>query len=350
VDNEAPLSTVEPPLDSQSAHMAASITATNFQDDVVDGDTIDDILVDAGGEDDASNLVAMRQYSGDSATPKQLTDSYNNLFRDSKQSTAGVDQFNEIDVIDEVTAAVTATPVRQNLRENVYSNVPPTATTQVTTAEISHMAVPGSQDFNKSDPNLHVYSNIGSPKSALKKRTASNSSTNVSLTQMDDENSILNSSFLLTNDLDLDDPVFSPAATTTASSSTSGTPKKIFNSTFNTSAPITASGGGRYLKQNAIKTTNITGILDATASKIAAIEMKSIQPKVDTTPVAASGMPIVNGGSSSQANGKNSTPFISPNRRRLLHDTTMIDTALDLDSLDGSSLNGPAALGKTAVV
>jgi hypothetical protein len=427
VDNEMPLANVDSPIENQPQQqqhtlMGTSITTANFQlfDEIHNSSnnihSITNVAVDDDDHIDANNIM-MRNTNDNTNDSNMLSksnnlgDSYNNLFRDSKQSNEINNQFNEIEVIDEPTLPVTAmktkmTPLRKNFRsiENVYSNVVPT-TTSTTTAEIAlEVAAAGanmstaaspsstttlldnstiSNEFNKSDPNLHVYSNISSPKSAIKKRTTS--STNVSLTQMDDENSILNSSFLLTNDLDLDDPVFTPTNTTT----TTPTAKKIFNSTFNTSATVSNSGG-RYLKQNAIKTTNINTMLDATASsansttttsvtapasKIATIEMKNILPKIGivepktSTPASSAKSKSVNpniatsnynGGSSSTATmGKttntsvsSNAPFISPNRRRLLHDTTMIDTALDLDSLDGSSIGNSSqvTLSKTAVV
>ncbi|XP_059613957.1 palmitoyltransferase app [Phlebotomus argentipes] len=140
------------------------------------------------------------------------------------------------------------------------------------------------------DPTMHVYSNVG------------NTSDEISF---DANNSLLvASSTLLADDLDLDDPAAAASAYRGDQAVVAKTPAKA---------------------KDELKAKNG----DVTRQKTvgATIEMKNVIPSV--------------------AESVNSS-----SRLRMLHDTTMIDTALDLDSLDGSSLgnNSSACLVKSAAI
>lgn len=179
---------------------------------------------------------------------------------------------------------------------------------------------------DKSDPNLHVYSNVEPPQ-----MMNSASSTKLNDISFGDVSAIGvlplaedsfacpigSSSTMLADDLDLDDPV-------SVAGTFGQTPKKTQTGRSNVA-------------------TNTTKL-----AKSISIEMKNVIPQV-VDAVGDAGAVTQQSGVSSASSAN---AFCSPSRMRLLHDTTMIDTALDLDSLDGSSLgnNSQACLVKTAIV
>lgn len=212
--------------------------------------------------------------------------------------------------------------------ENVYSNIP--------SQTLSH----GHSAVEQSDPSHHVYSNIDTNEPedaaavvAIVVPPTSQSPTKPNPNEYSLKSSISSSSLLrgsstlLSDDLDLDDPVLAAGSFAATSSKKKKSSK---SSTTNKSTDGTAS---------------------ASASKAnVSLEMKH---------VTASTNPAVNGAatnannSSAQAGLNSSNAFISPSRMRLLHDTTMIDTALDLDSLDGSNLGNSSQaclVNKTAIM
>lgn len=157
------------------------------------------------------------------------------------------------------------------------------------------------------DPTMHVYSNVGTGNDL----------------SFDTNNSLLvASSTLLADDLDLDDPATAASAyrgDQVATKVSTKTPSK--------------SGGHEESAKIATTKNGDVGRSGQKSSGQTAIEMKNVIPSVaDSVHTGA---------------GNSST-----NRLRMLHDTTMIDTALDLDSLDGSSLgnNSSACLVKTAAI
>lgn len=251
-----------------------------------------------------------------------LNGSYSNLFRDKCDE----NDEQEHTVLNKSTMS-TDRPVDRAVSENLYSNIPQinnnnnnvSAATTTTTATTC-------SDSEKSDPNQHVYSNV--------------MTTSVSQSQsITNDSPILDpaSSTLLSDDLDLDDPVivagsFGQTATTNAKSGKS-------------MADVTHTGSG----QN-----------DATDSSKpnVGVDRKSLIPQVTVIGGSGTADTALNSSSNgtstakSMANVSNNNAFCSPSRMRLLHDTTMIDTALDLDSLDGSSIgnSSQACLVKTAIV
>lgn len=189
---------------------------------------------------------------------------------------------------------------------------------------------------DKSDPNLHVYSNVEPPplpppmqmssapsNKQLNDLSFGNASA-ISVPPMADDSfacPIGSSSTMLADDLDLDDPV-------SAAGTFGQTPKKM----------LPSGRGGSKAYDNSKSPKSIS------------IEMKNVIPQVVV--LDATGDGGVQAAATGVVAATLSNAFCSPSRMRLLHDTTMIDTALDLDSLDGSSLgnNSQACLVKTAIV
>ncbi|KFB46909.1 AGAP005111-PB-like protein [Anopheles sinensis] len=185
------------------------------------------------------------------------------------------------------------------------------------------------------------------------------------LDPLDDPAQLLSSSFI-SNDLDLDDPVLtsafaSPKAPTlpTVSSSSSSLPSGGAGKLLSPSTP-----GHGTAQQQQQQQQIVTPLKPKTSQPITTIEMKNViktldpnviiqqqqqQTNTNVTPNVASS----NHHNSSHNNNGGSPMFISPSasRMRLLQESTMIDTALDLDSLDGSIGNhSQSCLVKTAIV
>ncbi|KAG4066261.1 hypothetical protein HA402_000485 [Bradysia odoriphaga] len=269
VDNELPVSTLHSPADPMN------LTPTDDND-------VDD-------DDGLENLSNRNNLSG----------SYSNLFRD---------------ILDDDDCKLNSTEQKvhqKDLSENVYSNIPSTTT------------IPVGDNSEKSDPNLHVYSNIVETTAGTSSSENLNKSTsgNVDATIAD------GSSTMIANDLDLDDPALAVA-------------------TFGMAKPKDSS---KVVNEKMIKSTKVdrSSLNNKRMPKSSSMEMKNVIPQV-----------AIVDQSSNSVNGSSTTTtvnasFCSPSRMRLLHDTTMIDTALDLDSLDdGSSVgnNSQACLVKTAIV
>lgn len=403
VDNEIPLSTLD---------ATATITPTTVTlSPISPGNQQQAIIID---ED--NNIETTKKISNN------LSGSYNNLFRDNLDNS-----FAEIDIndgaimgnigggineqIDLTTLPQSSTihefqqQLNQNISdnntittmsrrlhlqksasesENVYSNVPNTTnqiltnlnSTNLTTASTTipintALSLNSDGDSNKSDPSLHVYSNlieerqnqefqqqhptqikqpiqhlqqpqqpqqqpqflekkqshikielvkpldisISSIKNNISKRGGGGGSTNknddiikeTSLLQNDDSTNIM-SSTLLSDDLDLDDPV---------------------------SAFVV---NNRNRKYQSIK-TNVQN------RKNSESDIQDNQINNSRTP----GIGILAHQNPTSSNNSNNNLVKDSNRLKLLHDTTMIDTALDLDSLDGSSIS-QNCLVKTAII
>uniref|UniRef100_A0A6B2EEB8 Palmitoyltransferase n=1 Tax=Phlebotomus kandelakii TaxID=1109342 RepID=A0A6B2EEB8_9DIPT len=141
------------------------------------------------------------------------------------------------------------------------------------------------------DPTMHVYSNVGETSNEL---------------SFDATNSLLvASSTLLADDMDLDDPAAAASAYRGDQPAVKTTPK---------------------VKEEVKSAKNGDLVARTGGQKSNGIEMKHVIPSVAET--------------------------VAGGRLKMLHDTTMIDTALDLDSLDGSSLgnNSSACLVKSAAI
>lgn len=305
VDNELPISTLHSPMGDGLIKMPPSINGDNDDDD----------------DDNIENLSNRNNLSG----------SYSNLFReklddddDNPHSSKDLQMLSHLatDTVVGSTASTLGGSGDGMLHgENVYSNIPHTSGGQMAVSMVD------SGIGDKSDPNLHVYSNVEPP---LMMNSASSTKLNdisfgdvseIGVLPMVEDSfacPIGSSSTMLADDLDLDDPV-----------SVAGTfgqmPKKTQTGRSNVA-------------------TNNTKL-----AKSISIEMKNVIPQVVVLDAAVDAGGVAQQSGAVSASSANA--FCSPSRMRLLHDTTMIDTALDLDSLDGSSLgNSQACLVKTAIV
>lgn len=224
-----------------------------------------------------------------------LSGSYSNLFRDMLED-------------DDSKLNSTEQKSHQNdLSENVYSNIP---TTSIPASGIVHQS--SSDNSEKSDPNLHVYSNIVETATVASSENLNKSSSSV----------VDGSAKMISNDLDLDDPALAVATFGMVKPKDNS---KLVNEKVNKSAKV-----------------DRPSLNNKRTPKSSSMEMKNVIPQVAIVEQSSNG-----------SNPNASNAFCSPSRMRLLHDTTMIDTALDLDSLDdGSSVgnNSQACLVKTAIV
>lgn len=324
-----------------------------------------------------------------------LSGSYNNLFRESASgklaaSSADSDKMQNADEIINASELMMVSSVSGH--ENVYSNIPSGSGTignggvLVGSAKRSSLNNGGGHigDAGKSiDPNMHVYSNIGNGShtsngnvvNGQQRHSASSgtnfhhlpnsNSVNNNFSPVVDDQSLLNSSFI-TNDLDLDDPVMTSAFTT--SKSTSATiqsagslvdsgPSALVTSPsthiplppHKSSQPITA-----IEMKNVIKTMDPNVIIQATTTGTSNGNNSNTLTTVSNHSSSSNNNNIssnsINNNTSS-SNGTGGGFITSSNRLRLLQESTMIDTALDLDSLDGSiGNNSQSCLVKTAIV
>lgn len=288
--------------------------------------------------------------------------------------------------------------------ENVYSNIPPMATTitspiAVSSTPIINQIHVSSNQLNKSDPSLHVYSNITSPIATPQKTKITNTTFNNTnskkierkksiehLNMNDDDILSATTASFLADDLDLDDPVIvtsnfgvennknTTIVSHVRSSNNNSSNNKsknnnnlksnhqiitatpaaagaATNTTTNaTSHNINNDTSNKNVENNDKKTNNSNNTITTTTTN----EMKSISlPEVaiiDTQHQQYNSKSTTNNVASATNNAfqtNSQQSFISPSRMRLLQDTTMIDTALDLDSLDGSIIN---VVAKTANV
>lgn len=303
VENEIPLSNLTP----------IQQTDNDEDDDIIrDDDCVDlernvsDMLATNADDDDDDDIDDNNQTLGNlnsSSFNNKMSGSYNNLF---------TDKLNEESDFDGKEAARSS----NSHPENVYSNIQ---------SMVNGRRLSDCDASVQSDPNFHVYSNISASNSVLNETGASSSTT------------------FLHDDLDLDDPVTAADANKSFAKSTNKSHKQL-----------TASSGKRK-KSTGDANKSISPQLHAETvveivqpSGYGAATSSAVAPAASTTTAVA----IASGVNSSSSSSNSNTNFISPSRMRLLHDTTMIDTALDLDSLDGSSIgnNSQVCLVKTAIV
>lgn len=313
-----------------------------------------------------------------------LSGSYNNLFRESvsggKLTAADSDKMQNADEIINASDLMMVSSVSGH--ENVYSNIPSGSGTigngAIGSPKRTSLNNAGGRitDNGKSnDPNLHVYSNIGngshtSNGNLVGQRHSASSgsnfhhlpnsnSVNNNFSPVVDDQSLLNSSFI-TNDLDLDDPVMTSAFASKTTASSSGSlidsgPSAMVTTPsshlplppLKSSQPITA-----IEMKNVIKTLDPSVIIQAagggTNGNNGTIANGSNHSSNSNTNINSNS---INNNTNSSSNGTSSGFITSSNRLRLLQESTMIDTALDLDSLDGSiGNNSQSCLVKTAIV
>ncbi|XP_038117033.1 uncharacterized protein LOC119769191 [Culex quinquefasciatus] len=153
----------------------------------------------------------------------------------------------------------------------------------------------------------------------------------------------LNASFITSDlDLDLDDPVMSSSFASNSAKST---------------AQSVAAAASNNLLDSVVVPPTIAHLPPLKSSQpITAIEMKNVIKTLDPNVIIQSSptttTTTTNGTSSNSNNGTTNNSFLTGSSRlRLLQESTMIDTALDLDSLDGSiGNNSQSCLVKTAIV
>ncbi|XP_035906459.1 palmitoyltransferase app isoform X2 [Anopheles stephensi] len=293
--------------------------------------------------------------------------------------------------------------------ENVYSNVPPAqispsgsavgllspkrasvGSSNVSGVDVSSATGIGSGGYQ------HVYSNVGGSGPAVPElSTVPHSGSGTAMQQqqqqqqqqhhshhhnasqnhhhhhhqhlaLDDPSQLLSSSFI-SNDLDLDDPVLSSSFATAKSASTMTKVQPPASSSVNHGgggggvAAATVVSQQQHLKQPMITTIEMKNVIKTLDPNVIIQQTSNGTGGTAVAPAAAVSLPTTNsiasnGGLSahnnSSSNGE-SPMFISPSasRMRLLQESTMIDTALDLDSLDGSIGNhSQSCLVKTAIV
>lgn len=315
-----------------------------------------------------------------------LSGSYNNLFRDSHSAGKLVASDSEkMQHVDEIINASDLMMVSSvSGHENVYSNIPAGSGTigngglgSPKRTSLSTTGARNSDAVKLIDPNLHVYSNIGngshtSNGNVVGQRHSSSSgsnfhhlpnsnSVNNNFSPVVDDQSLLNSSFI-TNDLDLDDPVMTSAfASKTIATSIAPSGGNLIDSgpsamittpathlplpALKSSQPITA-----IEMKNVIKTLDPSVIIQAASANGSTVNAINASVSSNSNNNTISSNSISNNANSS-SNGTSGGFITSSNRLRLLQESTMIDTALDLDSLDGSiGNNSQSCLVKTAIV
>lgn len=317
-----------------------------------------------------------------------LSGSYNNLFRESlsggKLGPSDGDKMQNADEIINASDLMMVSSVSGH--ENVYSNIPSgSGNGALGSPKRTGMSSAGARnsDSGKSiDPNLHVYSNIGSGSHTSngnlvgQRHSASSgsnfhhlpnsNSVNNNFSPVVDDQSLLNSSFI-TNDLDLDDPVMTSAFASKTTANTmppsggnlidSG-PSAMVTTTSSSHLPLPPLKSSQPITaiemKNVIKTLDPSVIIQATNGNNGAINSSvsnhSSHNSSNNNNINSNSNN--NNNTNSNSNGTASSGFItSSNRLRLLQESTMIDTALDLDSLDGSiGNNSQSCLVKTAIV
>lgn len=239
-----------------------------------------------------------------------MSGSYSNLYREKFD-----DEPNEISIAQNVSTRNLAaqnsptTNVPSEMVENVYCNIPSQY------GGMSPSAMVQSSSPESSNPNLHLYSNVtlaneaqdavavaSTPLSSDNQNRNGSNQTKIKsgpMATLTSSNSLLMSDDL---DLDLDDPVMAV-----------GTPvKRSTNST----------------------NTDYTPTANSSRKPAISIELKQVAA-VDTVPIK--------GDHRQQMNNPNGAIDATMNSSRLLLHDTMIDTALDLDSLDGTNLDNSQA-------
>lgn len=361
VDNEIPLSQMDTPAhqqlqginqsrrfrhhkhrqgDGSSGDELDNVELGNTNALAMSTETLNDEEVVVVGTTEVVAAVAAIAATNKARERHNLSDSYNNLFNgdldaslsNNNNTTPEISPLTDVPSLSVsgsnlLAAAMMCTPITENLpksisqTENMYSNIPNVATTSGNVANSEH------------DPmNLHVYSNLindrphASPNQirssintaitnkAISKSTSfpapfSNSSTQAGLVSSISSNPLDLPSTLLCDDLDLDDPV---------------------------SASFVAQQKNdkrKYRTSLAFNSSNVPDVLQAPNKSTALVSNSSCSASAtDNVKLQMS-----------------SANDLSSNRLRILHDTTMIDTALDLDSLDDAALanTSQACLVKT---
>ncbi len=248
-----------------------------------------------------------------------LSGSYNNLFRENSNLSNLSSILNKNASNDDSRMQICYIDEQQppKMTENVYSNIP-------------SASVP-------SNPEHHVYSNIDEEK-IITKKSKMKPKHLPSYSKPDDP-----IPSFMTNDLDLDDPL--QCSFIKEGDNDPPSPPIIIpnsdtkHSIYNTSVECPK-----------IILPSISSSSSTANTQITSIELKSV---LNVFNANQGENEKLNSNATSSSPVNNATASLSSSRLRLLQDTTMIDTALDLDSLDGSIGNNSQSClvsNKTAIV
>lgn len=390
-----------------------SITSTTLQSLTVAG-----MGISSGVNETTQVTSILDDIDNNNIDNNNINNSYNNLFRDSTNlkhlQNDDIEMDDDIMIINNNVNTTDSCKI-----ENVYSNIPSSISAvsgfglngivdsnQQQPHLQQHSQLSPQQTISPKilsiDPNAHVYSNIKTTATvtttplvttnpimaAAIASVPETAKANLSTLTTKSNNSIISdttSSIFLTNDLDLDDPVLSssfnqpkPSISVNNNNTKQKTNSKVKKS-LTTNNPI------NNLSDNNIRTSRIANnnnddnnkmlLLNANndfneissssttgTTQISTIDIGSVvvvQPQQHHNSNKLNKVHSTNSQQQQQIDdnlkSNNSNSFINSNRMRILQDTTMIDTALDLDSLDGSSLgnsnnNSQSCLVKTAIV
>lgn len=335
---------------------------------------INDDMLPNVDSDNLDNLTSFNNMKG----------SYNNLFCDTVDEDPTIQTLDQREITVQQSSKVNQIENSSaQLLENVYCNISPVKQPQPQSQQQQSQSQRNSNYFNdtstvmnatnsivdnilnKSDPNLHVYSNVNSPTigqnellsqsigaaKSIGNRTSIHDgptidpSSNLIKNHLNNENlfntnieSILNkSSKLLSddlNDLDLDDPTIAGSIVNTPITNT-GTMSKVLKSNMNTSA------SDKISLSKKLKQTNSGDDLRSSATTSSAVAKNLFNDNNTTTTANADINAMIensNTNDNNQSFNGSSSSFFNSQRLRSLHDNTMIDTALDLDSLEDTNI------------
>lgn len=284
----------------------------------------DDILANVDS-DHIENLTPFNNLKG----------SYNNLFCDNLDD----EMVHALDNTENPTALAQKTTPVKKLLENVYCNVsspssypiPPSAS--FSSQYVAKLIGDTSISPDKIDPNLHVYSNINDSIAADvmngSATTAAGDTSFPNIESIISESMTMNrkSSTMLGDDLELD--LDDPTMAITHASGTNTMPKLLKS----TSSDLVKHQFGSLRKLNTSQSLD-TSTTDMKAMLSAAAATQSKAKKSKKTYASANHVTDSSAIANQTTVSDNGSASFLGQRLRSLHDTTMIDTALDLDSLN----------------
>lgn len=290
----------------------------------------DDILANVDS-DHIENLTPFNNLKG----------SYNNLFCDNLDD----EMVHTMDDTENSTVmAHKTTPVKQ-LLENVYCNVstpssyPIPLSASFSSQYVAKMIGDTSISPVKTDPNLHVYSNINDTIAAdVMKGSATCAAGDPSFANIESiisESMNRKSSTMLSDDLelDLDDPTTAVSSTMGGSVTRGGGTNTMPKLLKSTSSDLVKHQFGSLRKLNTSQSQDTT-TTDMKTMLSAAAATQSKTKKSKKLYADAKHMTDSSAAANQTTVSDNGPASFSGQRLRTLHDTTMIDTALDLDSLN----------------
>lgn len=259
--------------------------------------------------------------------PNNLSGSYNNLFRENSTLSNISSLLNKNAINDDSRMQICYIDEPQKMTENVYSNIP------------------NSSVGSPNPATDHVYSNIDEEKIISTKKNSLKPAKTSSKYPVDGD-----TMSFMTNDLDLDDPLQCSFIKNTADKlPPAPLPPTLPN---DTKQNIYNTNSHNEINPKLIL-PSISSSSSTTGTQITSIELKNVLNGFGSK-TDGEAKQTQNNQSSSSPDNNPATSTLSSSRLRLLQEQTMIDTALDLDSLDGSSIgnNSQSCLvnNKSAIV